>query len=53
MTGVIQRLRLALSKVPNRVGDPPHLRTETEPVSETLCILVSRILDDGQSLKTQ
>jgi hypothetical protein len=30
--------------------DPsPHLRTETEPVSEMLCFLVFRILDDGQS----
>jgi hypothetical protein len=25
-----------------------HLRTETDPVSETLCYLVSRIPDDGQ-----
>jgi hypothetical protein len=32
---------------------PPHLRTETDPISETLCFLVSRILDDGQSPKTQ
>jgi hypothetical protein len=32
---------------------PPHLRTETNPVSETLCFIVSRILDDGQSPKTQ
>jgi hypothetical protein len=26
-----------LSKGPNRVGVFPHLRTETDPVSETLC----------------
>jgi hypothetical protein len=34
-------LRLALSKGPNRVGvSPTHLRTETDPVSETLCSIV-------------
>jgi hypothetical protein len=44
---------LALSKGPNRVGVfPPHLRTETDPVSETLCFLVSRRPDDEQSPKT-
>jgi hypothetical protein len=26
-----------------------HLRTETDPVSETSCFLVFRIQDDGQS----
>jgi hypothetical protein len=31
----------------------PHLRMETDPVSETSCFLVSRILDDGKSPKTQ
>jgi hypothetical protein len=33
---------------------PPNsdLRTETNPVSETLCYLVFRIPDDGQSPKT-
>jgi hypothetical protein len=30
-----------------------HLRTETDPVSETLCSLVFRIPDDGQNPKTQ
>jgi hypothetical protein len=40
--------RLALSKEPKRVGiSTPHLRTETDPVSETFCFLVSRIPDDG------
>jgi hypothetical protein len=29
-------LRIALSKGPNRVGVFLHLRTETDPVSETL-----------------
>jgi hypothetical protein len=32
---------------------PPHLRTETDPVSETLWSLVPRIPDDGQILKSQ
>jgi hypothetical protein len=31
---------------------PSHLRTETDPASETLCLLVSRIPDGGQSPKT-
>jgi hypothetical protein len=46
-------LRLALSKGPNRVGVSPHLRTETDPVSETSCFLVRRTPDDEQSPKTQ
>jgi hypothetical protein len=47
-------LRLALSKGPNWVGVfSSHLRTETDPVFETLCFLVSRIPDDGKSPKTQ
>jgi hypothetical protein len=29
----------------------PHLRTETDPVSETSCFLVSEILDDGKVQK--
>jgi hypothetical protein len=38
----------------NSVGaSPPHLRTEKNPVSKTLCIVVSGILDDGWSPKTQ
>jgi hypothetical protein len=28
---------------------PPHLRTETDPVSKTLCCIVFRIPDEGQS----
>jgi hypothetical protein len=31
----------------------PDFRTETDPVSETLCYLVFRIPDDAQSPKTQ
>jgi hypothetical protein len=43
-----------LSKGPNEyVSSPIHLRTETDPVSETLCLLVSRIPDDGQGPETQ
>jgi hypothetical protein len=34
----------------SRCLPPPHLRTETDPVSETLFF---RITDDGQSPKTQ
>jgi hypothetical protein len=30
-----------------------YLRTETDPLSETSCFLVFRILDDGQIPKTQ
>jgi hypothetical protein len=38
--------RLALSNGPNRVGSSyPHLRTETDPVSETLRSLVDRLCD--------
>jgi hypothetical protein len=39
MTGVVQWLRLALSKGPNWVSvfSPLHLRTETDPVFETSC----------------
>jgi hypothetical protein len=29
------------------VSPSPHLKTETDPVSETLFFLVFRILDDG------
>jgi hypothetical protein len=38
---------------PTELVFPPHLRKKTDPVSETLCILVFRILDNGESLKTQ
>jgi hypothetical protein len=49
-----QRLRLALSKGPNRVGaSPSRLRTETNPVSEMLCFLLFGIPDDGHSPETQ
>jgi hypothetical protein len=34
---------------PNSVGVfPPHLRSETDPVSETSCFIFSRIPDDGE-----
>jgi hypothetical protein len=35
-----QWLGLALSKGPNRIGFFPHLRTETDPVSETSCFFL-------------
>jgi hypothetical protein len=39
-------------KGPKRVGlSLFHMRTETDPVSETFCFLVARIPDDGQSPK--
>jgi hypothetical protein len=40
-------------KGPNRVGAclPTHLRTETDPVCETLCSLGFTISDDGQVQK--
>jgi hypothetical protein len=50
-------IEISSSKGPNRVGvfhlPLPHLRTETDPVSETFCFQVSRIPDHGQSPKTQ
>jgi hypothetical protein len=48
----LERPNSDLSKGLERVDDSsPHLRTETDPVSERLCFPVSRISDDGQSLK--
>jgi hypothetical protein len=50
----VQWLRLALSMGPNWVGIlPPHLRTETDPASETSCFLFLRRPDDGETPKTQ
>jgi hypothetical protein len=34
------------------LSTPPRRKTETDPVSEMLCFLVCRNLDDGQSLET-
>jgi hypothetical protein len=45
-------VEVTLSKGPNKVAVSPHLRTETDPVSETLCFPVFRIPGNGQSLKT-
>jgi hypothetical protein len=43
---------LALSRGPNWIGVfSPHLRTETDPASETSCIIFSKILDDGKIQK--
>jgi hypothetical protein len=42
------KLDIALSKGPNTVSvSLRHLRTEKDPVSESLCLLVFRIPDDG------
>jgi hypothetical protein len=32
---------------------PPHLRTETDPVSETMCSRFFKMPDYGQTSKTQ
>jgi hypothetical protein len=49
-----QWLRLALSKGPNWVGVfLSHLKTETDPVSETSCPLLPKIPEDGKSPKPQ
>jgi hypothetical protein len=42
-----------LAKGPKRVSPLFHVRTETDPVSETLCFLIFSIVDDGQSSQTQ
>jgi hypothetical protein len=44
---------LALSKGLSRLGISPHLKTETEPVSETLCFLVFEIPGDIQGPEPQ
>jgi hypothetical protein len=46
--------RLALSEGPNRVGVCPHLRTETDPVSETSCFFSSfNSLESGRWTKSE
>jgi hypothetical protein len=51
ITGVVIEVS---SKRPNRVDvSHPHLRTETDRVSETLCSLLFRIPDGGQGIKIQ
>jgi hypothetical protein len=47
-----QRLRLPLSEVLTRVDVSPHLRTETDPVSKTLCSS-SNYLESGQWTKSK
>jgi hypothetical protein len=40
-------MRLALLRDPTEQGYPwPHLKTEADPVSETLCFVVLKIADD-------
>jgi hypothetical protein len=50
--GGVQCFRLALSKAPNRVSSSLHLRTEADPVAETLPSS-TLIPDDGQSSEPQ
>jgi hypothetical protein len=54
---VVELLRLALSKEPNRIGVSPHLKTETDPVSEMSCLFFFLVTiknpHDGQSSKPQ
>jgi hypothetical protein len=49
----VQWLRLALSKGPNRVGVSLHLRTETDPISETSCFFSSNYLESGRWTKSE
>jgi hypothetical protein len=50
---MVYSMRLVLFKEPNWVCVfLPHLRNETDPVSETLCFLVSRIQNDGKNKRT-
>jgi hypothetical protein len=53
MMRIVQGLRLALFKEPNRVGVSPRLRTETDPLSKSLSFLLFRIDDDIQSPEPQ
>jgi hypothetical protein len=51
---LLTRNLAAMFKKAETVGvSPNHLRTETDAVSETLCFLIFRIPDDGQSPETQ
>jgi hypothetical protein len=49
----VQILRLDLPNGSNRIDIFFHLRTETDPVSETSCSVVFRISNDVQTPKTQ
>jgi hypothetical protein len=44
---------LALSKGPNRIGVFPHLRTETDPVSEMLCFFFVIYEKSGRWTKSE
>jgi hypothetical protein len=49
----VQWLRLTLSKGPNKIGFFPHLRTETDPVSETSCFSLVCFLIPGRWIKSK
>jgi hypothetical protein len=42
---------VSITKVSNR--SPLHLRTEVDPITESLCFIIFRIPNDGQSPETQ
>jgi hypothetical protein len=53
-TACFWTLYIVQSKGTNKVSClSPHVRTETDPISEMSCSLVFRIPDNGQSPKTQ
>jgi hypothetical protein len=52
LTWVVQLLRIALSKGPNTVRVSPSAEEGNRSSSKTLCFLVFRILDNGQSSKS-
>jgi hypothetical protein len=49
----VQWLRLALSKGPHRVGFFPHLKTKTDPVSETSCSCLVCFLIPGRWIESE
>jgi hypothetical protein len=58
LLGPLERANLSPGPVPflrnpREYVSPPHLRKETDPVSETSCSQVFGMLDDRQSLKTK
>jgi hypothetical protein len=52
LLGPLERM-IEVSSFKDTVSPSPHLKMETDPVSETLCFLVFRILDNGKSPLTQ
>jgi hypothetical protein len=46
-------VKLFLRDPTEQMPPSPHVKMETDPVSETLCFLVFRIPDDGPSPEAQ